>query len=578
MDPIISLAFSMYSNPGVYAVLLGSGVSRSAQIPTGWQIVLDLCEKLASAYEEDTLGAPELWYREKFGKEARYDDLLDSVCSTADERQALLKGYFEQSEDDHESEHKLPTHAHKAIAWLVKEGFIRVILTTNFDPLMEMALQEQGIPFDVVSTEDAIKGIRPIIHSNCTIIKLHGDYRDTRIKNTPEELSNYPEEINKILERILDEFGLIIAGWSGEWDEALKNAMYRAINRRYSWYWLEVGGISEAAKSMIQHRQAKIVKMTGADEFFTTLKNQVEGISTSKKKHPLTYDLALTIAKKLVSRKQDIELQDLINEESFSIRNEILGMELSGAEEQFLIQLDQYPQLTSRFIGLVIPLVAFGNEPLHHEIYKNSISRIGALPVVGSSTWLIELRSYPALLVMYIAGITAVAYKRYDWLKTILLHKGRYDLNKYSLVPFINKHQIYSVFGSAERIIPNTSSSNFTPANQHVFNLLKPFMMSILPTEEEYTDAFDLFEWLNCLIYIGKNELVTWPPVGCFTWRRSFKPLLEDFLREGAILNEQWPLITECFEGEVDSFKNSLNTLFKILPTTRILGVDKWDI
>ncbi|QDX90924.1 hypothetical protein EEL30_00100 (plasmid) [Brevibacillus laterosporus] len=48
IDSIISLSFSMYSNPGVYGVLLGSGVSRSAGIPTGWQIVLDLCRKLAN--------------------------------------------------------------------------------------------------------------------------------------------------------------------------------------------------------------------------------------------------------------------------------------------------------------------------------------------------------------------------------------------------------------------------------------------------------------------------------------------------------------------------------------------------
>jgi hypothetical protein len=47
IDPLISLAFAMQSNKGVYALLLGSGVSRAAQIPTGWEVVLDLVEKLA---------------------------------------------------------------------------------------------------------------------------------------------------------------------------------------------------------------------------------------------------------------------------------------------------------------------------------------------------------------------------------------------------------------------------------------------------------------------------------------------------------------------------------------------------
>ncbi len=47
IDPLLSLAFTVQANKGVYALLLGSGVSRAAQIPTGWEIVLDLIEKLA---------------------------------------------------------------------------------------------------------------------------------------------------------------------------------------------------------------------------------------------------------------------------------------------------------------------------------------------------------------------------------------------------------------------------------------------------------------------------------------------------------------------------------------------------
>jgi hypothetical protein len=34
-----------------------------------------------------------------------------------------------------------------------------------------------------------------------------------------------------------DEFGLIIYGRSAEWDEALRSALYRRKNRRFSAYW-----------------------------------------------------------------------------------------------------------------------------------------------------------------------------------------------------------------------------------------------------------------------------------------------------------------------------------------------------
>jgi hypothetical protein len=40
IDPSTALAFSLFENKGVYALLLGSGLSRAAQIPTGWEITL----------------------------------------------------------------------------------------------------------------------------------------------------------------------------------------------------------------------------------------------------------------------------------------------------------------------------------------------------------------------------------------------------------------------------------------------------------------------------------------------------------------------------------------------------------
>lgn len=66
IDPLHSLAFSIQANPGVYAVLVGSGVSRSAQIPTGRKITLDFVRKLAEVAGENCGTDPALWYRERY--------------------------------------------------------------------------------------------------------------------------------------------------------------------------------------------------------------------------------------------------------------------------------------------------------------------------------------------------------------------------------------------------------------------------------------------------------------------------------------------------------------------------------
>ena len=100
IDPIQSLAFAIQTHPGVYALLLGSGVSRAAGIPTGWEIVLDLIGKLAAATNDAPGPDLEQWYIEKYGEVPDYSILLDSLAKTPTERQQLLRPYFEPTDQE----------------------------------------------------------------------------------------------------------------------------------------------------------------------------------------------------------------------------------------------------------------------------------------------------------------------------------------------------------------------------------------------------------------------------------------------------------------------------------------------
>ncbi len=275
-EPLLKIALAVYSNPGVYALLLGSGVSKPAQIPLGGEIVLDLIQKVAKMLGEEPAPDPVTWYQNQFGDSPSYPTLMDKLARTPAERMALLRSYFEPTEDERERGIKIPTEAHRAIARLVKLNYIRMILTSNFDRLAEIAIQDEGIVPDVISSEDDLRGAMPYIHSKCYLVKLHGDYRDTRLRNTPAELAEYPQAINHLLDRILDEFGLIIVGWSGEGDAALKEAILRNPNRRFSTFWLSVGGLTDGARQIVQARGADVVPIQSADQFFTELLKKVE--------------------------------------------------------------------------------------------------------------------------------------------------------------------------------------------------------------------------------------------------------------------------------------------------------------
>ena len=76
VDPLTRLAFLMYGSPGVHALLVGSGLPRGAQIPTGWEVTLDLVCRQTLAQGEPDRPDWATWYRTKFATEPNYSDLL----------------------------------------------------------------------------------------------------------------------------------------------------------------------------------------------------------------------------------------------------------------------------------------------------------------------------------------------------------------------------------------------------------------------------------------------------------------------------------------------------------------------
>lgn len=82
IDSLTSLAFSVQSSRGIYALLLGSGLSTAAGIPTGWDVTIDLIRKVAAATGEECGSNPDVWYKSKYGREANYSELLDDLAKT----------------------------------------------------------------------------------------------------------------------------------------------------------------------------------------------------------------------------------------------------------------------------------------------------------------------------------------------------------------------------------------------------------------------------------------------------------------------------------------------------------------
>ena len=76
IKPMLSLAMSMQSHKSVSVLLLGSGISRTAGILTGWGIIIDLIDRIRQMYPEGKNGDGdfETWYIDTCGKQPDYSE------------------------------------------------------------------------------------------------------------------------------------------------------------------------------------------------------------------------------------------------------------------------------------------------------------------------------------------------------------------------------------------------------------------------------------------------------------------------------------------------------------------------
>lgn len=515
-DPITQLAFSMFESKGVYALLLGSGLSRAAGIPTGWEITLDLVRRVALAQGVKNQSDWATWYRKTYGAEPDYSAILAGLAASPAERRSILHSYIEPDEDDRAEGKKLPTAAHHAIAGLVRDGYVRVILTTNFDRLLENALREVGVEPTVVTSVDSLSGAEPLTHSPCYVLKLHGDYKDARILNTDEELGVYPPQYDALLDRILDEHGLIVCGWSGEWDDALRAALLRAPNRRYPTFWSIRGKVGSGAEPIISQRKAVTIPVADADSFFLKLAELVKTLAETRKQSPLTIDILVGSIKRYVARPEfRIRLDEVITQEVNKLFDRLDAKELSPqgvwSVEEFRRRLKLYEATTEPLAKAFGVLGRWGDDAelaLIADTIRGVVARANKVGS-GLNIWL-DLRTYPAVLLMTAYGLGLARAERWKTLHDLFsLSMPRDERDPKRLV---NSLFLWDWRGSDDNLWNNvegfTTGNNRrkTPLSDHLFDVSFEWGTAFLGVPTDNALLFDRFEALGALVHLEENS------------------------------------------------------------------------
>ncbi len=538
IEPIETLTFSMQPKPGLYAVLIGSGVSSAASIPTGWQITLDLVRKLAATRGESADPEPESWFRKHFEEEPDYSTLLGRLARTTAERQLLLRPYFEASEPDREQQLKQPTKAHKAIAALVRQGYIKVIVTTNFDDLMEQALQQVGIAPSVLSTRDAFKGALPLSQIGCCVIKPNGDYRDPSILNTTLELSKYPRELNQLLDRVLDEYGLIVCGWSATWDMALFKAVRRCRSRRFTTFWTTYKDLSGEAQQLIEDRDAVVIPNVSANDFFTDLQERIEALQRVNRPHPLTVVTAVERLKRYLSDHDPVRLRDLILDTIATTLDSMSAPIFEVGEPDKTWQMTpetrtnlvhSYRDICSALLTMG-PIGGFYGEESNIDIWQQALSKLTTETPGVSDNHRLGWKGFPATLLLYSLGLGAVAANRWEFLGDILATPiDRRHGSDFLAIRYLHLNHLFYGMSSGSGLNPSQlmgANGQSMFLSQWLHDELRNYTKTLVASEGRYSLLFDKLELLmhfSSIHHSGK------PSYGLF-WghRESTQQILQE--------------------------------------------------
>ena len=520
-DNIESLAISMHSQPSVFALLLGSGVSRGADVLTGWEVVSHLIPQIAAMRNESCGSDPAQWYRACFGDDPSYSEILKKLGPTASDRKSILKTYFESTEEDREQGLKQPSEAHLAIAELVALGYVKVIITTNFDRLIENAISQAGVEPVVLSTDDDFAKAEPLAHMRCCVIKLHGDYLDPDTLNTEEELSNYGDKKQLFLERAIADYGLVVCGWSADWDEALRVAMASNVSQHYSTYWHVFREASKFSEDCISSRSARKIEWGTADELFSRLRDHVLALEEYTQQPHENVGLATATYKRLLAEdRYRIRLHDYtkglvqeVNEAATRITPPSLIKEAPNPQSVEPLR-EQLESVSSKLVNCAF-IAGQWLEPEHVHMWHLAFQRFAHCETgqYDVSEWH-QLRLYPAMLTLHALCMGAILGNRYESM-TEILHLT------VSEIPFYDKR--------------------IAAIPEYVHSSLDRYYKYLEPYEHVYDFAFnsildanylvDQFETLHAeteiLQILAQSPLSTkyplWKPVGRFKGRQSLR-------------------------------------------------------
>lgn len=284
---------------------LGAGASRSAQIPTAWDITWELKGTLYCQAEGHDISAVQNFTSPSVRSQVQnfFDGKQGFPAEDVIEEYSF---YFEQMFKNDEKAQRAfieeqvrnpkiaPSYGHKFLALLLKERQCPIIWTTNFDNVIEDAYSKvDGLPSTLnVSHLDTPSLALDAVNEKRfpLIVKLHGDFRFENLKNTTQQLKAQNAEFSNALKVACSQYGMVVTGYSGR-DKTVMDVFHSALDGLNPfplglfWFVRSGAAVTKPALELIHAAREKnvnahIIEVGSFDELMMRIKKAFPKISS----------------------------------------------------------------------------------------------------------------------------------------------------------------------------------------------------------------------------------------------------------------------------------------------------------
>ncbi len=224
-------------------------------------------------------------------------------------------------------------------------------------------------------------------------------------------------------------------------------------------------------------------------------------------------------------------------------------------------RLSKYEDAVSELVVAAILLARWG-EAVHLPMLVRILTRLADLnETVGGQTIWIGLRWYPLSLLIYYAGISALAVENYPALIAIFhARTGERENHESSRHVFARANSGLADCHEAFKALPGRGGE-YTPRSELFLKVLQPLLEDELFLGRTYEELFDRFESFNALVHadVRGDTGRFWGPPGRFAWKMLHEPNGGPFKRltiEAAEAGAGWkPVTAGLFRSSQEHFQ-----------------------